>query len=341
MRRKISIIIPVYNASECLDRCLLSVMDQTDASFEAILVDDGSTDDSPAICDRYASEDERFRVIHKENGGVSSARNAGLDAATGSYIMFLDADDVLSHDALEILSTKDCDLAVGGFRKVVCGKTDYCRIPKYDKVYIGPDQICSFLDDNIGKKDCYMLNSSCFKLYRRSLLEENALRFDEQLKYGEDKLFVFTYLKYVNSVRTLNEVIYDYVYVDDSLSFDTRSDSHLNQVMLLLKSYVPLLEELKKRYTHSRRLDDLYHVDVVSRYVFRILTCFATRRTELMTQENISHMYAYMSDDEDLSIFSVRFRQILNVMLFRMGKPRLTRSLYSFSSSICRYIPFR
>ena len=335
---RLSIVVPVYNAESSLERCINSVVDQDFESCQVILVDDGSTDGSSAICDRYVEEDSRIVVIHKENGGVSSARNAGIEAATGDYIMFLDADDVLSLDALEILSSKDADMVMGGFRKVVAGKTTYVRIPKYDKIYKGADQICSFFDDNIGKKDCFMLNSSCFKLYRREIVIKHGLRFDEELKYGEDKMFVFNYLCHVNSIRTLNSIVYDYVMVEDSLSSDVRSDGHLRQVFHLLEEYIPLLKNLTSRYGGSEKLNALYHVDVVSRYIFRILTAFALRKSELLTRENISLVYSYMKEDKDLSIFSVRLMQVPNILLYRIGNPELSRSCYLFVSSICRYI---
>lgn len=335
---KISIIIPVYNASESLDRCVCSVLEQTYPSFEVVLVDDGSTDGSSAICDRYASEDARVVVIHKTNGGVSSARNAGIDAASGEFLMFLDADDVLSLDALDLMSAKDADMVMGGFRKVVSGRTSYVRVPKYDKLYIGVGQLCDFFDDNIGKKDCFMLNSSCYKLYRRQIIMDNGLRFDEALKYGEDKMFVFSYLNHVDSVRTVDSIVYDYVLVEDSLSSDVSSDIHLKQVFLLLDEYIPLLQTLISRYAGSARLRSLYHVDVVSRYIARILTVFASRKSELMTVESIALLYSYMKEDMDLGIFSVRPMQIPNILLYRIGKPEFTCSFYSFTSSICRYI---
>jgi glycosyltransferase involved in cell wall biosynthesis len=335
---KISIIIPVYNAAQSLDRCICSVLEQSYASFEAVLVDDGSTDDSTAICDRYAAEDSRVVVIHKTNGGVSSARNAGIEAATGDYIMFLDADDVLSLDALETLSNKDADMVVGGFRKVVSGHTSYERVPKYDRLYKGAEQLPAFFDDIIGKKDCYMLNSSCFKLYRRRIIMDNGLRFNEALKYGEDKIFVFSYLSLIGTVRTVDSVVYDYVQVEDSLSSDLKSDDHLRQVLILLKEYIPLLENLRSRYASSERLNALYHVDVVSRYIFRILTSFALRKSELLTSGNIAQLYSYMKEDGELGIFSVRLMQVPNVLLYRIGNPEFTRSCYAFTSSICRYI---
>ena len=100
---RLSIIVPVYNAEDYLDRCLISIVEQDFASYEVILVDDGSSDSSPLICDRYSDADPRFRTIHKKNGGVSSARNAGLNLAKGEYVMFVDSDDALTPDALTVI----------------------------------------------------------------------------------------------------------------------------------------------------------------------------------------------------------------------------------------------
>ena len=100
---RISIVVPVYNAEDYLDRCLHSVMDQEFTSYEVILVDDGSTDASSLICDRYSSTDPRFVTIHQANKGVSAARNAGINMAQGEYVMFLDSDDVLLPFALETM----------------------------------------------------------------------------------------------------------------------------------------------------------------------------------------------------------------------------------------------
>ena len=108
-KSRLSIIVPVYNAEDYLDRCIVSILEQDFASFEVILVDDGSTDSSPMICDRYSATDSRFRTIHKANGGVSSARNAGLDLAKGEYVILLScsrdclARISLSADILSIL----------------------------------------------------------------------------------------------------------------------------------------------------------------------------------------------------------------------------------------------
>lgn len=118
----ISVIVPVYNVEKYLPRCIDSILAQTFTDFELILVDDGSPDNCGAICDEYAAKDKRVRVIHKSNGGVSSARNAGLDAASGEYVTFVDSDDYIAEDRLKQMHSSifesKADIAVAGFRFV-------------------------------------------------------------------------------------------------------------------------------------------------------------------------------------------------------------------------------
>ena len=118
---KISIIIPVYNVEPYLRRCIDSVLEQTMQDYEIVVVNDGSTDNSGSICDQYANQYDQIRVIHKQNGGLSDARNTGIKAATGDYILFLDSDDYLDTDALEKLWTgvnKNVDIIIGGYKKI-------------------------------------------------------------------------------------------------------------------------------------------------------------------------------------------------------------------------------
>ena len=104
MNPAISVIVPVYNTEKYLDECIQSILNQSFTNFELLLIDDGSTDRSGAICDQYAAKDERVRVFHKENGGVSSARNVGLDEAKGEWIAFVDSDDYLLSNALDLIT---------------------------------------------------------------------------------------------------------------------------------------------------------------------------------------------------------------------------------------------
>src|SRR5690625_1884386 len=121
MNSKISIIVPVYNAKSSIQKCITSILEQTNKNFELILVNDGSSDNSGEICDNYALKDNRVVVKHKQNQGVSSARNLGLEIATGEYIMFVDSDDWIENRALEILTkhmaVNDSDTVIFGLIK--------------------------------------------------------------------------------------------------------------------------------------------------------------------------------------------------------------------------------
>ena len=123
MRPKVSIIVPIYNAQKTIARCIESILNQDYTDFELLLIDDGSKDDSGNICDFYAGQDERVRVIHKENGGVSVARNLALEEAEGEYLQFLDADDWITPNAtrllVESMEQNQCDMAIADFYRVI------------------------------------------------------------------------------------------------------------------------------------------------------------------------------------------------------------------------------
>jgi glycosyltransferase involved in cell wall biosynthesis len=162
---KISVIIPVYNAADFLSRAVGSVLMQEFDDFEVILVDDGSTDGSAAICDEFAAHDERVRVIHKENGGVSSARNAGLDAAHGEFVMFVDADDAIKDDSLVNMYSFNSDFVLAGFEKVQDAKLSESYVPSKTASYHGTGEICMFFDKVLPAKNTYILNKYTFGTY--------------------------------------------------------------------------------------------------------------------------------------------------------------------------------
>ena len=227
-RIKISVIIPVYNAADLLPRAVGSILVQEFSELELILVNDGSTDETPRVCDELADGDMRVRVIHKENGGVSSARNAGLDAARGEYVMFVDADDAVRDGTFERMYDKNSDFVLAGFEKVAGSRVTESYRPS-SSIYNGNEQMCRFFDKVIPKKNTYILNSACFKLFRRSLLVDNEVRFIEDLSFAEDKIFVMSFLEHVRRVRTVSSVVYSYFLRSSSLSSDMRSDSHIER----------------------------------------------------------------------------------------------------------------
>ena len=211
---KISVIVPVYNVEKYLSRCIDSILAQTFTDFELLLIDDGSKDKSGEICDEYAKKDNHVKVFHKENGGVSSARNLGLDNAQGEWITFVDSDDFVNSDWLSYYAKSfDVDLIVQGYqvieadlsKSVVVGD---CKRVNGDLRY---DVLCY-----LAKKS--MLNSPWNKCYKYEIIQKNKLRFVEGISLSEDLIFVLDFLTLSNSLRVEDCAAYVYNRQNSTLS---------------------------------------------------------------------------------------------------------------------------
>lgn len=329
-KNRISIIIPVYNAEDYLARCLDSIFEQSFASYEVILVDDGSTDSSPLICERYSSTDPRFRTVHKQNGGVGSARNAGMNLAKGEYLMFVDADDALLPDALEMVmeNVSGEDLVVGSYTAFVAGVPGKENHPFKTRTYRGRE-IERFFDDNVRRgKD--VLEVSWAKMFRRKTVGD--LRFREDICYGEDRLFVLGFLASCKSVVTCNVPLYAWHIRPDALGSDVVSDRHLMQLRRFLPSYVETLDSLSETYPSSPKLRELYHREVVGKYCCRALKIFQKRKTSLLDKDYIAWIYGLMSRDESLRPLSFGFGNMFNIMLQRSGNVKRAMRTYRVTS---------
>ncbi len=331
-KSRLSIIIPVYNAEGYLDRCLTSIMEQSFPSYEVILVDDGSIDSSPMICDRYSATDSRFRTIHKENGGVSSARNVGINLAKGEYLMFVDSDDALLPDALDRMmeGVVDEDIILGGYASFVEGMPVREILPRKTCSYRGED-VLRFFEDNL-RRNCEMIDAPWAKMFRRRTV--GGLRFCEDLSYAEDKLFVFSFLSVCHSAHTCDVPVYAYYIRPGSLGSDVSSDRHLMQLRRFLPMYAEVLAALESRFPASEKLAGLYHRDLVGRYCCRILNIFLKRRTDLLNEEYLSWVYGLMKADERLGVFSVRAGQIFNIILYKIGRVGFSMRAYRLTSRI-------
>lgn len=224
----VSIIIPVYNAESRFRRCLDSILSQDFSNFECILVDDGSTDGSPSICDEYAKQDARIIVIHKKNGGVSSARNAGLEIAKGKWIVFVDIDDYLKcHHISGMLNTANqsdsIDFTICGFYEIKkTGNTEHSYQPQ---MYIGKEHICRMFDTT--SLLTYMVPWN--KMFRHSIIQEHHIRFDEKLSISEDRLFSYEYMLHIRGAAISAQVTYIHDTTDfSSLSHRAHSFSRLS-----------------------------------------------------------------------------------------------------------------
>ena len=332
-KNRLSIIIPVYNAEDYLDRCLHSILEQEFSSYEVILVDDGSSDASPLICDRYSSTDPRFRTVHKPNGGVSSARNMGLELAKGEYIMFLDSDDTLLPLGLDDImgAVTGEDMVVAGYATFIDNVPVKTVKPKKTKTYKGAEYP-EFFQQNV-RRNCEMLDAPWAKLFKRKTIGNT--RFCEELSYAEDKLFVFEVMARCSSILAFSEAIYGYYMRPGSLGSDTKSIKHVSQLMVFLPKYAVVLDALVQRCPTTKKVVELYHNDLVGRYICRILNILTKRSSKLLTKEFINTLYAYMAADNKLGVFSLRAGQVVNILLYKIGKPGLSVAYYRFTSFFC------
>lgn len=226
----ISIIIPIYNVQKYLERCVESVLGQTYHNLEIILVDDGSTDNSCAICDKYKSMDKRVMVVHKKNGGLSDARNAGIEIANGRYLFFLDSDDYLASRAIEVLHRRivdeDAEIAICNFSWINAEGQKFCRED------IIRDEILS-TDDLLGK----LVSDNNFyyvvawnKLYARKLFDQLRFMYG---KIHEDEYIVHRIFGECRKAVSVSDILYYYIKTDNSITTSNTSIKRLDYIEAL------------------------------------------------------------------------------------------------------------
>lgn len=227
-----SVIIPVYNAKETLRRCLDSLVRQQFSDYELLLINDGSTDDSDAICHEYANTYSCIRYFAKENGGVSSARNLGLEQAEGEYILFVDSDDYVSQDYFALLShtleSNAVDLLMFGYRNFGGVSTEWDTGVFYENTEVGvAEQISSAMRQ-------YLFSSLWSKAFKRQIIEQHNIRFANDLAIGEDQAFIFTYAMHIRSIGSIGYHLYN-VDVSDGNSLSRKARPYLTEQLMEVK----------------------------------------------------------------------------------------------------------
>ena len=210
MQPLISVVIPVWNGEKSLECCLRSVMAQSVKELEIIVVDDGSTDGTWALMERLAAEDDRIRPVHRENGGVSEARNTALPLCRGEFIRFADADDELPPDSMALLLERTrragSDLTIAPYVEVM-GPVRNVRNLARRSDSIPTDEYLPFLN---RWSNSFYAGVLWNKLFRRELIEKGGVRFQKGLRWGEDFAFVCDYLRCAQTVAFLDEPVYIY-----------------------------------------------------------------------------------------------------------------------------------
>ena len=241
---KISIIVPVYKAENYLRRCVDSILNQTFTDFELILVDDGSPDRSGEICDEYEQKDSRIRVFHKDNGGVSSARNLGLDNVQGEYVTFVDADDWIDADNLSkcssVITNNMLDLLQYSFKRI----DNKGRIMQVKKISSDVLDLKHYL-----KKENFNM---CVwgNFIKTSIIQLNNIRFEESIKLAEDQIFMIETMSMSRRLQSIDSVFYNYFFNPDSATNNEKTDD-------MIRSSYRCIELKQKFPLFAKRMDDL------------------------------------------------------------------------------------
>ncbi|MCR8925004.1 glycosyltransferase [Priestia megaterium] len=212
----ISVIVPIYNVEKYLQNCINSILEQTFKDFELILVNDGSPDQCGEICNYYAQKDKRIKVIHKINEGVSSARNTGINAASGEYLAFVDPDDTIEPQMYEVLLnsalTHGTDIVVCPIKTInlISQDTYISSVWREIGVKVEKEVIENKIIPSIICEKTYSLVSSVNKLYRKAIFDESGVRFDEQKHHSEDARLNFVLLTLVENIVFINQPLYNY-----------------------------------------------------------------------------------------------------------------------------------
>ena len=241
IKPKFSIIVPVYKAEAFICNCIESILAQTIADYELILVNDGSPDRSGEICEEYAKKDMRIKVLHKDNGGPSSARNVGLDNAIGEYICFVDSDDTIDNTFLENFGECKADITIQGFYS-----KRYKELHEEYQPII--ETICNRADLKLLVDILYKANNTGYlwtRAFKRKIIEANGLRLNERYRVREDEEFIWRYMCCCNTYVTVNKGAYHYEMPDFTskysfIDLDTDSEctiSIIESIKSLLGDY--------------------------------------------------------------------------------------------------------
>lgn len=256
MENLISIIIPVYNSEKYLSKCIDSIINQTYNNLEIILVDDGSTDASPIICDEYEKKDFRIKVIHKKNGGVSSARNIGLINSTGNYIGFIDADDyiepVMYEKLLKVLKESNTLISMCGFSKIKDNKV--IKIDNYNEKIISSEKL---LKDIFN---CTSMGTLWNKLFAKEIffdINNKQLFFNETIHYCEDVLMLETILSHNDNIAIYNQPLYNYIVSSSSICHGNINEKKLT----CIKSMDLILNLCKLKFPNLLNIADNFCVN--------------------------------------------------------------------------------
>lgn len=303
MEKLVSIIVPIYNAEHYLVQCLDSIINQTYRNLEIILIDDGSIDNSLSICNLYASIDERIIVVHKENGGVSSARNHGIIKSKGYYILFVDSDDTIERTYVEDLVIVNED---DSYDLIICGFKEVYTYKNLSRINL----ISENLSGNI-KDDYYKLNDFCkspyVKLYKAEIIRNKNILFPLTIRIGEDQVFNHLYLHYVTKYNFVNKSLYNY-YIRESFSLSKAcSKKDFNDTIHRL--------EIEKNFLYTHRISKAELI--LSKHIISIIAHFTILENEDDGYNGFKKRLEMLVNSVDIKLTDLSWKRQIIVFFIR------------------------
>lgn len=309
----VSIIVPVYNVEAYLEKCLDSMLDQTYSNIEIVLINDGSTDNGPKICDEYAKKDSRVKVIHKANSGVSDTRNIGLEAAKGSYVTFVDSDDWIEKDYVEnlyraIIENK-ADYATCGYNRVYGNKSEKINSSGETITYSAREYLIKLLNVQSSYGFCHM------KLIKKDIIKDT--KFYKGLVVGEDALFNIELCKNITKAVVLEQPLYNYRFNANSVvrKYDENYMNKYQESMEIMNNYI------MKEYKEDKEIrQNLYNYVAYHILLVAVNYCFnPNNKNKIKSLKNIYNIeifktaikfsnYEMMSLSRKVTLFSLKYK---------------------------------
>lgn len=300
MGKLVSIIVPAYNIEKYIGRCLESILNQTYKNLEIIVIDDGSNDKTVQIIDEYAKKDKRIIAMHKKNGGVSSARNLGLDIASGDYIGFVDGDDQIENDMYETLVTmlenENADIAHCGYKMIFPNRTDYYYNTKEKKIQTQEEGLIDLL---LGEKIQPALYN---KLYRKNLFQK--IRLDERLRINED--LEVNYRLFKQSKKSIYYDITPYFYMIRS-----SSATKTNTILVKLRDPLKVLNKIYQNEDNEKVKAIAYY-----RYIYLLMSVCRIKETQKEIKEFKEECRKILKQQIKTAEYKKYIKLKLKVMIF-------------------------
>ncbi|WP_230574325.1 glycosyltransferase [Bacillus rhizoplanae] len=303
MKPKISIIVPIYMVERYIEKCVDSLINQTYKNIEIILVDDGSPDNCPDICDSYIKKDPRIRTIHKENGGLSDARNAGLREAIGEYILFVDSDDYIDKDTCErfmsVIGMNKADIVVGNAKRIEGRNVSLMKHSNFKEGQVVTGE--QYLMEELRSGTMYM--AAWLNLYNRTFLLKNNLEFKVGLLHEDEQFTPRVFLKAKRVIST-NILFYNYLIREGSITTTKNKLKNAEHIMKICKELEQIYSEIQ-----NNDLRKLLNDNLVNKYlnIFQVAGLYKAE-------------YSYLVDKSFLKSKAYTRKNKVRVLLFRISK---------------------